>query len=297
MVKAAADQRPAACFFMRHGKRVVTRGRLQLDFRHPTVVAHANEVVDRLVRDYGVGYIKMDYNIDTGIGTEVDADSFGDGLLQHSRAYIGWLDRVFERYPDLVIENCGSGGLRMDYALLARHPIQSSSDQEDFRLTGRIAAAAASGAAPEQQAVWAYPLAAQTREEVAYNMVSGLLARMHLSGQLAQLGPEADGLVREAVALYKRIRKSLPQGLPFWPCGLPQPGDPFWCSGLSGPEGALLAVWKPGEAPVRARIPLPVGIVTVSVIYPSFAAHSIPQGQVVELDLPSGPCARLLTSG
>ncbi|MGC9450883.1 MAG: glycoside hydrolase family 36 protein [Oceanipulchritudo sp.] len=291
-----ASEWPDACFFMRHGKRVATRGRLQLDFRHPVVVAHANEVVDRMVREYGVGYIKMDYNIDTGIGTEVDADSFGDGLLRHNRAYLDWLDAVFDRHPDLVIENCGSGGLRMDYALLARHSIQSSSDQEDFRLTGRIAAAVATGAAPEQQALWAYPLAAHSREEVAYNMVSGLLARMHLSGQLAGLGPEAAGLVREAVSLYKCIRKSHPHALPFWPLGPPQPDDPFWCCGLRGPDGVWLAVWKPGDAPVRARIPMPEGIVPARVLYPSFAAEAIPPGPVVQLDLPAGPCARLLGS-
>ena len=39
-----------------------------------------NEVIDRLVSQYGVGYIKMDYNIEPGIGTEYNSDSVGDGL-------------------------------------------------------------------------------------------------------------------------------------------------------------------------------------------------------------------------
>ena len=68
------------------------RSRWQLDFRNPEVVAHANEVIDRLIRDYHVGYIKMDYNIEPGIGTELNADSVGDGLLGHERAYLAWLD-------------------------------------------------------------------------------------------------------------------------------------------------------------------------------------------------------------
>jgi len=119
-------------FFTRHGKKVHDRSRWQLDFRNPEVVEHANEVVDRLVRDYHVGYIKMDYNIEPGIGTELNADSVGDGLLGHERAYLAWLDSVFARYPDLVIENCSSGGMRIDYAMLSRHSIQSTSDQEDY---------------------------------------------------------------------------------------------------------------------------------------------------------------------
>ena len=86
---------PDECFFLRHGKRVYDRSRYQLDFRHPLVVEHVTEVIDRVVRDYGVGYIKMDYNIEPGIGTEVDADSFGDGLLEHERAYLAWLDGIY----------------------------------------------------------------------------------------------------------------------------------------------------------------------------------------------------------
>ena len=91
---------------------------------------------DGTQRESGVGYIKMDYNIEPGVGTEVDAESAGEGLLEHERAYLAWLDTVFEKYPDLVIENCSSGGLRMDYALLSRLSIQSTSDQEEYDIFG-----------------------------------------------------------------------------------------------------------------------------------------------------------------
>ena len=80
----------------------------------------------------------------------MDADSFGDGLLGHQRAYLQWLDSVFARYPELIIENCSSGGLRMDYALLSRHSIQSTSDQEDYRRYATISANAPSALTPEQ---------------------------------------------------------------------------------------------------------------------------------------------------
>ncbi|WP_330396586.1 alpha-galactosidase [Blautia pseudococcoides] len=112
----------------KRAKRVYDRSRYQLDFRNPQVRAHATEVIDRVVNEYGVGYIKMDYNIEPGIGTEVDADSYGDGLLGHNRAYLEWLDGIFEKYPDLIIENCSSGGLRMDYAMLSRYRRMRSAD-------------------------------------------------------------------------------------------------------------------------------------------------------------------------
>ena len=58
-------------------------------------------VIRRLVEEYGVGYIKMDYNINTSTGTDFRADSAGEGLLGHTRAYLKWLDDIFEQYPDL----------------------------------------------------------------------------------------------------------------------------------------------------------------------------------------------------
>ena len=131
--------KPDAWFFVRHGKRVIDHSRYLLDFRNPEVRAYLSEVVDRLVGQYGIGYIKMDYNVDGLEGTELRADSFGQGLLEHNRAVLAWLDTVLARYPNLTIENCGSGGGRMEYAMLSHLQLQSSSDQTDYRLYPSIA--------------------------------------------------------------------------------------------------------------------------------------------------------------
>ncbi|MHB9036333.1 MAG: glycoside hydrolase family 36 protein [Armatimonadota bacterium] len=239
-----ASKVPDDWFFMRHGKRIVDNGRYQLDFRNPQVRAHADSVVDRLVREYGVGYIKMDYNINAGIGTELDADSFGDGLLQHNRAYLDWLDKVFERYPDLVIENCGSGGLRMNYALLSRHSIQSISDQTDYKKFAAIAAACPSVCAPEQCASWSYPLKDADCEETAFNMVNAMLGRVHQSGQLAEISDASKALVAEGIAYYKSIRGDINRALPFWPLGLPVMEDGWVSLGLQYGRRVHLAVWR-----------------------------------------------------
>ena len=66
--------------------------------------------------------------------------SVGEGLWGHEKAYLEWLDGVFARHPDLIIENCSSGGLRMDYAMLSRYSIQSTSDQDDYKKYCTIAA-------------------------------------------------------------------------------------------------------------------------------------------------------------
>ncbi len=261
-----AKRVPDEWFFLRHGRRVYDRSRFQLDFRNPEVLAHADEVIDRLVQEYGVGYIKMDYNIEPGIGTEYRADSPGDGLLQHERAYLAWLDRVFARHPELVIENCGSGGLRMDYAMLQRYSIQSTSDQENYLNYASISANAPTGLTPEQAAVWSYPLREGSREEVVFNMVNAILLRVHQSGHLAQISPERRQLVKEGLDYYKTIRGDLRQALPFWPLGLSHFEDEWTCLGLRNGNRLYLGVWRregqnpsrelklPGAAGKRARV-------------------------------------------
>ena len=251
-----ADRVPDDWYFMRHGKRVYDRSRYQLDFRNPEVITHATEVIDRLVGEYGVGYIKMDYNIEPGIGTEVNSDSCGDGLLGHNRAYLKWLDGIFAKYPDLIIENCSSGGLRMDYAMLSRYSIQSTSDQEDYVRYATIAANSPMALTPEQSAIWSYPLTEGDKEEVIYNMINALLLRIHQSGHLVNLNPERLELVQEAIAYYKEIRQDIRTALPFWPLGLSMYRDPWVSLGLKTEKRDYIAVWRRNSQTERVVIPV-----------------------------------------
>lgn len=251
-----ADKVNPNWYFQRHGQKVEDRSRYQLDFRNPEVIAHANEVIDRLVNEYGVGYIKMDYNIEPGIGTEINADSFGDGLLGHNRAYLNWLETIFEKYPNLVIENCSSGGLRLDYAMLSRYSIQSTSDQEDYRRYATIAANSPTGVTPEQSAIWSYPLETGDKSEVIFNMVNAILLRIHQSGHLANLSEERMELVQEALNYYKEIRTSLKVALPFWPLGLSTFEDEWVCLGMKTEKQIFLAVWKREASRSKLTIPI-----------------------------------------
>lgn len=263
-------------FFIRHGKRVYDRSRYQLDFRNEKVRNYATEVIDRLINEYGIGYIKMDYNIEPGIGTEYEADSVGDGLLEHQRAYLTWLDCIFEKYPELIIENCSSGGLRMDYAMLARYSIQSTSDQENYLQYATIAANAPTGVTPEQAAIWSYPLEEGDEEEVVFNMVNSLLLRIHQSGHLARLSKERGSLVKEALDYYKTIRQDIKVATPFWPLGLSHFKDEWVCLGMKTEHKLYIAVWRRQGNKATKEIPL-IGLVnnkvSIKCTYPSYASN------------------------
>lgn len=252
----AADALPDDWFFMRHGKRVIDHGRYQLDFRNPEVRKFADGVIARLVEEYGAGYIKMDYNINAGIGTETAADSVGDGLLRHNRAYLKWLDDIWERYPELIIENCGSGGMRLNDAMLLRHSIQSSSDQTDYLRYAAISAAAPAAVTPEQNAVWSYPLSDADAEQTVFNMVNAMIMRIHQSGHLGRLSEENKSLIKEAIDYYKEYRHLIPQSYAFWPLGLPSFGGQRFAVGFACEEGVHLAVWRIDDPNCTVCLPL-----------------------------------------
>ena len=264
-----ANKLPDDWFFMRHGKRVIDHGRYQLDFSNPDVRAYTLGVIDRLVCEYGVGYIKMDYNIEAGIGTECGSDSLGDGLLRHNRAYLAWLDEVFAKYPELTIECCSSGAMRATYALLSRHSIQSSSDQTDYLKNAVIAAASSAGICPEQCAVWAYPLRDADVENVALNMVNAILVRIHQSGHLAEISPEGFEMVSEAISVYKQIRNDIKTALPIYPTGMPHFSDGWFSFGLDCGDKIYLAVWRIDGEEDTFDIPLKnIKISNAECIYP-----------------------------
>ena len=239
--------KPDSWFFMRHGKRVIDHGRYILDFRNPEVIAHANEVINRLVKEYGVGYIKMDYNINAIEGTETNASSMGQGLLENNRAFLLWADDVNKRYPDLVIENCGSGGCRMDYAMLSHFQLQSSSDQMDYKKYPGILVGALAAVLPEQLAVWSYPLEKGTPQEASFNMVNAMLCIIHQSGNLAKLSAGSLEQVKNGIAIYKKqIRSYIPGAVPFFPLGMPAISDEISpiSVGIRNGGKSFISVWR-----------------------------------------------------
>ena len=265
---------PPEAFFRRGGLRVTEHGRHHLDLRHPAARAHLDEVVDRLVGEWGVGYLKLDYNVNIGPGTENGTESAGAGLLGHHRAHLDWMHGLLDRHPQLVLENCGSGGLRMDYAQLAVAQLQSTSDQQDPLRYPPIAASAATAVAPEQAAVWAYPQPDQSLDEIAFTLTGPLLGRIHLSGFLNRMDDEQFDLVRSAISVYREVREEIGAARPFWPLGLPEWEDGWIAHGLRGVDATYVALWRRESGGTERTFTVPHLLwasVRPTVLYPATA--------------------------
>lgn len=290
-----AGQLPLEAFFQRFGERVVTQDRYHLDFRHEAARKHLNTAVDSLVRDLGIEYFKLDYNINPGAGTTIDALSPGEGLLGHVRAHREWLRAAQKRHPEVLFENCASGAMRADYGLLSLAHQQSTSDQQDYLLYAAIAVGAPASILPEQCANWAYPAESMDFEQTAFSLVAGIAGRLFLSGFLDRLRAEQFALVMDAVKISKMWRERIALSHPVWPMGLPA-WDAEQCAiAFDCGEEYLVALWSRGE---MSTVTLNFASV-LSGLEQVFPTAGTPwatelRGSSLVAHFPSGPQARVL---
>ena len=102
----------------------VEPGRCFLDFANPEAREWMLGVIFDLVDRYGVEYIKDDYNADLVFDPHHTAHR---AYHQGQRAFIR---AIRERYPDIYITSCASGGERMDLAAYTQFDSTWPSDNE-----------------------------------------------------------------------------------------------------------------------------------------------------------------------
>lgn len=91
-------------------------------FGNPAVQEWAFELLSGLIEQYNLDWIKFDFNLDPAAGcARTDhGHGAGDGLFAHYSGYYRTLERLRERFPEITLENCSSGGLRIDLGIMRR---------------------------------------------------------------------------------------------------------------------------------------------------------------------------------
>ena len=89
--------------------------------------------ISRLVELTQADYLKLDFNVDPGFGCDRcdHGHPGGMGLWAHMRNYTALLDELREKYPELIIENCSSGGMRLDLTMLSHTDVSFLSDPDE----------------------------------------------------------------------------------------------------------------------------------------------------------------------
>ncbi len=196
----------------RDGQPLQCGSRRFWDFRDPFTVDYLTKKVIHLLRDNGLGYIKVDYNETIGIGCD-GAESPGEGLRQHLEGVQNFFRKLRQEIPELVIENCSSGGYRLEPSMMALASMGSFSDAHETREIPIIAANLQRLILPRQSQIWSVLRKGDTPQRLAYSLAATFLGRMCLSGDLNDLSPAQWKLVIAAMELYRRVAPIIRDGV------------------------------------------------------------------------------------
>ena len=195
----------------RNGAVVQVGKRRFLDLRKPVVVEHLIQKLVARLRDDGFGYLKIDYNDTLPSGVD-GAESPGEGLRQHLEAVQAFIGRLRRELPNLVIENCASGGHRLEPSFMALCAMGSFSDAHETVAIPIIAANLQRLILPRQSQIWCVLHATDSIQRMRYGLAATLLGRMALSGEFHALSDEQFEEVKRAQAFYASVAPIIRDG-------------------------------------------------------------------------------------
>ena len=198
-------------FLMRDGIPITVRERRFWDLSDPTAIDYLTEKVINLLGSCGFGYLKVDYNETAGLGCD-HPDSQGEGLRKQIEGTYRFFDLIRKRLPDLVIENCSSGGHRLEPSMLACTAMSSFSDAHELVEIPLIAANLHRLLLPRQNQIWAVLHPHDSLQRIRYSLAATFLGRMCLSGAIEKLSEESWSLVREAITFYQKAAPVIKSG-------------------------------------------------------------------------------------
>jgi len=201
-------------FFALDGKPY-DMGRYHLNFAKPEVRAWARAHLDRLIRNYGLDWVKFDYNTEFGERLDQPASGRqGTVLHDHLAGYYQWLDDLRRAYPDLVIENCASGGMRFDLGIMAHTHTTWLSDVVDPKASVQLGYGCTVEFTPEVCNHWMVGDTENGAVDVSkpvgwwdFMLRVPMNGQYGISSRVFDWSPEFKERAKENVALYKHLRE------------------------------------------------------------------------------------------
>lgn len=205
-------QHPAWVLHFPGRPRSEARWQLVLDFGRPEVVAYIFDVLDRLLSQHAIDFIKWDMNRNV---TEPGSAAGQAIWRRHTEAVYSIMDRLRRQFPHLSIESCSGGGGRIDLGILARTDQFWTSDNTDAFDRIRI----------QEGCSLVYPaMAMEAWVTDVPNLQTGRISPLSLRFDVAMRGAlgiganlnhlnqaELDECAR-FITFYKRLRRVVQQG-------------------------------------------------------------------------------------
>ena len=196
----------------RNGEIIQTgKNRRFWDFRKSEVITYLKEKVIDFLRKNELFYLKVDYNGSIGCGCD-GAESPGEGLRAQMEGVYQFFELMRKELPELVIENCASGGHRLEPRMMGITAMSSFSDAHECREIPYIAVDLHQLILPRQSQIWAVISPELSVQEVQYRLASAMLGRFCLSGEIGKLNEEQWLEVRKAAVFYESVKNIIKCG-------------------------------------------------------------------------------------
>lgn len=189
----------------RDGAVITCKNRRFLDLRLKSVREYLREKVLGLLRECGFEYLKIDYNDAYGIGCD-GAESLGEGGRQVAEESIAFLDEIKRAVPDIVIENCASGGSRIEPLRMSKVSMCSFSDAHECPEIPLVAANVSRVVPARQMQIWAVLREGEGDGRTVYSLCAAMLGRICLSGDVLSLTETEKTLVKQGLLFYNKIK-------------------------------------------------------------------------------------------
>lgn len=245
----------------RYGYPIDTGSRMFLNMSMPEVQAHLKKHVIDHLNKYGFKYIKVDYNDTIGMGCD-DPDGLGEGLRKNMLASQAFFRRMHAEVDDLVIENCSSGGHRLEQSMMALCDMASFSDAHECVQIPVIAANLHRLIQPAKSQIWAVLRRDDSLRRINYSLVNTMLGVMCISGDVYNMSEEQWACTQKAIDFYKAYSHIIKRGeSAFFGTGTENYGDPTGWQAVSRyndktGETLLIVHTFGGDVPGKVRIPV-----------------------------------------
>jgi alpha-galactosidase len=204
------------------------------DLTQQAVYEYVRSEMSRLIDTYQLAWMKVDFNFDRGM------DATGSEFFRYYQSWYGLLDEIRSAYPQVFLESCASGGLRLDLAMLSHCDGHFLSDNADPTQVIRINEGAMLRVPPGRITKWvvlrsageapttmafdkptmhhlAAPGVACWRQwstvNLDYMVMSAMPGIMALSGDIAGLPRDDKKQLARYVAFYKQWRQFIVGGI------------------------------------------------------------------------------------
>ena len=181
------------------------------DFRQQGTIDYLDEKVIKFLKDNDFGYIKVDYNATSGPFVDGE-DSPGENLRQHCEQVREFFKRMSDKIPGLIIENCASGGCRLEQSMMDVSQMSSGSDAHEG-YEGPVIAANLQYVSPPRQTQWWCTLKPEYDDaHFSHIIAGGFMGRLCWSGAVDKLDDSRIDEMFRAENLYSEVAEIIKKG-------------------------------------------------------------------------------------